>query len=268
MDLQVLVSKKGTRVVTASNLHRVLGLPDHHFSTNLRKWLLDVYEFKDGIRKPEKMRDFAQRNAQAPVLKDYYLTLELAKLITLNSRSKSKKKYARWLYALEDGAGEDERLSHEQVMAMLQITRAMGMLSCQTACERRHLDIYTQRNGGKATNWWKHRSGILGYSPAQLRKQLGKRGEEAGKKSLRKLLFRVDKYETIRMGIIDLFMAMGKSEHYARRLGDLAKSMARALNLEIYDDREEANIFAPRVDPVLVQQVKSLEPKGVLSRLW
>ncbi len=60
MELQVLVSKKGTKVVTATNLHQILQLADHHYAANVKKWLSDVYEFSDGIRKPIAMRDFAK----------------------------------------------------------------------------------------------------------------------------------------------------------------------------------------------------------------
>ena len=35
------------------------------------------------------------------------------------------------------------------------------------------------------------------------------------------MLMQVDKYEMIRTGVIDLFIAMGKTERYARNLGDL-----------------------------------------------
>ncbi len=269
MELQVLVSKKGTRVVTASNLHRALELPDHHFARNARKWLHDIYEFKDGIRRPEKMRDFADRKGAGTALqRDFYLTLELAKLITLSSRSKQKQKYAKWLYALEDQSGEDYRLKPEQVTAMLQLTQAMALVSCQKACERRHLEVYAERNGGSASNWWKHRASVLGYSPEQVQAQADKLGKTHPKRPLRKLLMKLDKYETIRMGIIDLFMAMGKSEHYARQLGDLAKNMAHLLNVDVFDDREDSSIFAPRVDPNLIRQLMEPQPQGALNHLW
>ena len=47
-DLQILVSKKGTKVVTATSLYMALQLPDQHYAANIKKWLTDVYEFKDG----------------------------------------------------------------------------------------------------------------------------------------------------------------------------------------------------------------------------
>lgn len=101
-DLQILISKKGTRVVTAANLYSVLQLPSKHYVSDFNKWLDDIYEFRDGIRKPVVLRDYAKRPMKDPhVVEDYYLSVELAKLITLASKSKYKRKYAQWLRAHE-----------------------------------------------------------------------------------------------------------------------------------------------------------------------
>ena len=114
MELQVLVSKKGTKVVTATNLHQVLQLADHHYAANVKKWLTDIYEFKDDIRKPIAMRDFAKRQLRDNhVLKDYYISVELAKLITLSSKSKVKQKYAKWLYLQEDKVEDADLISKD-----------------------------------------------------------------------------------------------------------------------------------------------------------
>ena len=173
MELEVLTSKKGTRVVTATNLHMVLQLTNHHYAQNVKRWLSDIYQFHDGIRKPEHLKDYATRKVKdAPVLKDYYLSVELAKLITLNSNSKFKQKYARQLLSLEEKVSNAELLTKKQVLQVLELTKAMGLVSCQEACERRHLQTYEGRNNGQATNWWKHRSSILGYSADKLRDRL------------------------------------------------------------------------------------------------
>lgn len=97
MELEIMQSKKGTKVVTASNLHVALGLSNHNYGVNLRRWLRDAYEFVDGIRRPEELRDFGRRSKLNQPVDDYYLTLELAKLITLRTNSKEKMKFARYL---------------------------------------------------------------------------------------------------------------------------------------------------------------------------
>lgn len=100
MELEVFKSKRGTQVVTASNLYQVLDLPPQHYSKSVRKWVRDIYEFRDGIRRPIGLRDFAKRPRPGEAVEDYFLTLEMAKLITLHSNSKNKMKFARLLDAL------------------------------------------------------------------------------------------------------------------------------------------------------------------------
>jgi hypothetical protein len=97
MQLEVLESKKGTKVVTATNLHAALKLPVRQYGAQVRRWLRDAYELSDGIRRPQPYRDFAKRPRPGEPIEDFYLTLELAKSITLRSNSKDKLKFARLL---------------------------------------------------------------------------------------------------------------------------------------------------------------------------
>ena len=268
MELQVLVSKKGTKVVRATELYQVLELPAIQYSRNLRKWLNDVYEFRDGIRKPVKMQDYANRPSGDPLIDDYYFSIEMAKLITLNSQSKVKQKYARYLFSLEDKVENAELLSKEQVVAVLELAKAMGLVSCQTASQQRHLETYEQRNGGNAANWWQFRSRLLGYSADDLREKTERSGKPAKGKSQRQLLLALDKYEMVRSGVIDLFMGMGKSERFAKNLGDLAKIFARELRIEIFDDRPgTAPSFLPDVNRAVVQEIQGKHDAGVLA-MW
>lgn len=268
MALQVYISKKGTKVVTATQLHQALQLPDHHYAANVKHWLTDVYEFKDGIRKPLKMQDFAKRQLREnSIVKDYYLSVELAKLITLNSRSKVKQKYAKYLFSLEEQVDNGELLTKEQVLNVLELAKAMGMISCQEAAEKSHLRLYEARNGGSGSNWWKHRAEVMGYSVEKLRRKLQHMGKNVRGKTQRQMLMQVDKYEMIRTGVIDLFMAMGKGERYARNLGDLAKAFAKELKVEIFDDRRETSLFTPHANDQLINELKAFEHNGRLS-VW
>ena len=101
MDIQILISKKGTPVVIASQLHRALGLKDEQFPSHCKKWLSDFYQFEDDIRKPSKMKDYAERKIKGSIICDYYLGVELAKLISLHVPSKHKKKVAFFLNAFQ-----------------------------------------------------------------------------------------------------------------------------------------------------------------------
>lgn len=263
MDLQVLTSSKGTKVVTASNLHAVLQLADHHYSMNIRKWLDEIYQFRDGIRKPVKMRDYAPRKFKDnPIFKDFYLSVEVAKLITLSSKSKVKQKYARYLLEVEREEEGTDQLTKEQIETVLDLTKAMSMMSCQEASEKRHLQIYERRNGGSAANWWKYRASILGYSPEKLKRELEKIGKEIKGKTQRQMLLQIDRAELIRTGIIDLFLGMGKSLEYAKLMGDLAKKFANELNIEVVDDKKGGNLFASHSPkPEIVRQLRNVQQR-------
>lgn len=269
MEIQVLISKKGTKVVTATHLHQILQLPHQHYPVDVRKWIKDVYSFQDGIRRPVAMKDYGTRKwKDNPIVEDYYLTIELAKHIALHSRSRVKMAVARQLSGYEDVMEHDSLLSKEQVLAVLDLTKAMGLVSCQEACERRHLETYEERNGGRATDWWQHRSEVLGYSVDALRERLRLSGIKVAGKNRKQLLMHLDKYEIVRTAVIDLFMAMGKKESYARMLGDLAKVFAKEMNVEIFDDREDlpALALAPDVNATVVQEVKAGQRGAVLGQ--
>lgn len=117
MQLEVFESKQGTKVVTATNLHMALGLTAHHYSANVRKWLRDAYEFGDAIRRPVALQDYAKRPRPGEPVEDFFLTLELAKLITLRTNSKAKLKFARLLDALLQAGGEQMELFHNHKAA-------------------------------------------------------------------------------------------------------------------------------------------------------
>ncbi len=272
MDLQILVSKKGTKVVKSSNLYLVLDLPHKHYQSTVKKWLQDVYEFNDGIRKPVGMKDYAVRQKQASndrekLVDDYYFSIEFAKLVALNSNSKLKQKYATFLFNLEDKKEENNLLNIDQVIAVLELSKVMGLVSCQASAEQKHLETYEGRNNGSAANWWNFRSKVMGYSTEQLKDNLQKMGKSATGKSQRQMLMKLDKYEMVRTGVIDLFMAMGKTEEYAKNLGRLAKAFAKELNVEIFDDRNAPLAFTPPLNDELAEEVKHLK-KGKYLQLW
>lgn len=260
MALQVYTSNQGTRVVAATELHQALQLTDHHYATNVKRWLQEVYQFKDGIRKPEKLKDYGSRKLKDgnSLIKDYYLTLDLAKGIVLASKSKVKFKYAKWLSNLDDTEEHPELVSKDQVVHVLELTKAMSMLSYQQAAEKKHLKLYEQRNNGQSKNWWKYRAQLLGYSSERLRRRLIALGKETRGKTQLQMLLQLDPHETIRTAVIDHFMALGKSAAFARGLGDLAKAFAKELQLEIADDRQQATLFAANVNRELLQELKAV----------
>lgn len=253
MELQILISKKGTKVVTATSLYTALQLPEQHYGTTVKKWLNDIYEFVDDIRNPKRNKDFAEKKiAAAPAIKDYYISIELAKMITLRSKSKLKLKFARWLNGVQDKVEvQEDALTKEQTETVLELTKVMGRFSCQQSAQQQHQQMYLA-NGGTDANWWTYRARILGYSSDSLRTDAMDLGKSYKGKSQRQLLMSVDKYELIRSAVIDLFMSMGKTIQQAKQLGDLAKLFAIEMNVEVYDDRKGNSLFASTVNKDLL----------------
>ena len=110
--IQVLISKVGTKVVTATNLHAALELPAYKFNSNIERWVKDIYQFNDSLRKPIEFKDFAKRNLRYAKGQDFYLTLELAKMIALNSESKLKASVAKFLLSFDDSLALQESVAN------------------------------------------------------------------------------------------------------------------------------------------------------------
>lgn len=265
MELQILVSKKGTHVITASNLYDALQLPPHKYNSNIAKWLSDFYAFSNDIRQPGILTDYAPRNLKLSKRKDFYLSLEFAKLIALNSDSKVKQEYARYLKRAEDRRKEDGKFSKEQIVTVLELTKAMGLISCQKSVEKEHLKKYEQKTG-YPHKWWEYRAQLLGYSTSELQAKMNEVGKNYKGKNLLQMLVYLDKYEIIRMAVIDLFLALGKSTSYSKDMGDLAKVFAKEMKIEIFDDRDSGINFIPKdVNPQLVEEVKTLNTTNLLK---
>jgi hypothetical protein len=213
------------------------------------------------------LKDFSKRNLKLSKRKDFYLSIEFAKLITLNSDSSAKKQYAKWLTSLEEKEDTVEAFSKDQIVAVLELTKAMGLISCQKSVEQRHLQAY-EKTYGKPYRWWEYRANLLGYSVEELKSKMEVVGKSYKGKNILQMLMTVDRYEIIRMAVIDLFLALDKPINYAKRMGDLAKFFATEMKVEIWDDRKSTiNFMTHKVNPQLVQEVKTLG-KGKNLPMW
>ncbi|MBB4078356.1 hypothetical protein GGR28_000969 [Lewinella aquimaris] len=258
MDLTIRVSKKGTRVVKASELHRALGLADHHYQANVRVWIKDVYQFADGIRKPVGMQDYARStNTKTDVVHEYYFNLELARLVALATKSKVKQAIATKLSKEEQVYPEHVQLTAEQTMELLEQTKAMTRFSCQAAAEERHLKQYTRRTGS-ADYWNRYRvDNVVKITVDELRAKLRDRNIPFNRNHrVRELLMRFDPVECIRVGIVDHYAAQGYSIPYALELGKLARELANTMRLEVTDDRQGEGLFTTPADVELIRQLQ------------
>ena len=251
MDIQILISKKGTPVVIASQLHRALGLKDEQFPNHCKKWLADLYQFEDDIRKPSKMKDFAERKIKDSIISDYYFGVEFAKLVSLNVNSKQKKKVSFFLNAFQKKHQIKNELTTEQVKLAFELATSMCSMKAQLDAEFKFKNAFLESQSGTEKEWHAIRNDILGYNKYDLQDQLMSTGRMPGKKSSRELLLLLNKYELIRIGVIDLLKSMNKSDLFAAKMGNLAKYFAEKQELAINYDLE-ANVlpFKPNTQEV------------------
>jgi hypothetical protein len=168
---------------------------------------------------------------------------------------------------MEDKEEGADLLTIDQALAVLELAKVMGLVSCQVAAEQKHMELYESRNSNSAANWWRFRSGVMGYSTELLKKKMKEVGKSPAGKSQRQMLMRIDKYEMVRTAVIDLFMGMGKSAQYAKKIGSMAKVFAKELDVEIFDDRDVQLPFSSQLNTELASEVKQSK-KGRYLQLW
>lgn len=259
MNLPILTSKKGTRVIKSSQLHRELGLNDSHYQANVKYWLSDVYQFHDGIRKPAAMTDFARAKGSADgLVREYYFSLELARLITLASKSKLKQAVANKLAREEEAFPQTVKLDASALLSLLEQTKAMTRVSCQLAAEQRHRAAY-QRINGSMSYWNHYRAELIGHRKEDIFLQLIEQGSSVSKRAtLRDLLLRQDGTELIRIGLIDLYVAQGHPLPYAQQIGRIGKRLAEQMQLEVTDDSQGEMLFATPVDAATLAGIRGV----------
>lgn len=231
MKPEFLVSKKGTVVITASQLWELMGGKEDRFESAISQWLSDVYEFDEVIRKPLRNTDYGLRKLGEEVsqaVDDYYLTLSLAKQIVLRSNLKNKLEIAKRIKAKEVNSGLRKNFTSEEIVEIVHLCRAMTDESFQLKSEERHFDLFKNRKGN-AAYWWRYRAEILGISIGRMKKWMERRGIVVNGKSSREIIKSYDGYELIRIGVIDYLIAQGKHWQYARQAGELAKLFTKEL---------------------------------------
>lgn len=164
----------------------------------------------------------------------YYFSIDAAKEVALLERNEKGKELRRWLIGLSKAHEEGLAFRAEQIEALMDITKAVTLVSIQEKVEKRHFEIYNDKY-----SWHKYRANLLGYSTATLieaMKQVNKKH-----KSIRRSLMLLDAHELIRTAVIDLMLALGKSEDYAKNVGNLCKSISEKANYGniIWDDTKD-----------------------------
>jgi len=144
---------------------------------------------------------------------------------------------------------------NDQILALMDLSKAVTLISIQETVERKHFNIYNN-----PTTWYERRAALLGYSKDTLIEAMC----QVNKKyhSMRSALMQLDSSELIRTGVIDLMKCLGKTDEYAISVGNLCKDMAQRANFSniIWDDTKENPL---KLNESSINERKSLLDKSI-----
>ena len=223
-----LINKDNMLLTSAKDVYDELGIK-YKFATWIKLNLGKAYleEDKDFVRQIE------QSTGGRP-LENYLLTRDSVLSIIIMSGGQNARSLRKKVIELYNQHDTGKAFTSEQFIALMDLSRAMTLVSIQKDVEKRHFALYNDRY-----TWYKYRAALLGYSTKDLIEAMRKVNKKHH--STRASLIQLDSSELIRTGIIDLMMALGKTEQYAINVGNLCKEFAQKAKLGniIWDDTQE-----------------------------
>jgi phage anti-repressor protein len=245
-----LIKTKEENLISARDIFIDLGIK-RDFS-NWIKYSLDKAMLEEG-------KDFttilAKSTGGRPSI-EYYLKRDAAISIAIVSGGKNAKKVRDEIIRIFQLAETGLLLSKEQIMFLLELIPVMGLFSIQDDVEKKHFVLHNNKY-----DWWQYRANVIGYGTDQLKMEVEKLNHKY--RTQKQALMIVDKYELIRIGIIDLFIALGKSVEYASNIADICKDMAKGMKTTLWDDTPTKNSipFDLRVNKSLANSIKENQLK-------
>jgi len=227
MELQ---EKNGKMYVSAMDLYKLLGI-----KRKFSEWIKSA--INNAMLGDDDFFTCTRKSTGGRRPKDYMLTKEASISVAVVSRSKNAKYIRDQIIKLYQQHDLGKAFSDEQWLALVDITKSMVLVSIQDKVAKEHYKLY----GNKYT-WWKYRANLLGYSTDDMKMAMAKVNKKH--KGRRQSLMKLDAHELIRIGAIDLFKALGKSDEYAKNIGENCKKMSQKINFftDFFDDTKEDKI--------------------------
>lgn len=220
-----LVKKENQLLVSARDLHTQLGIKRKF--TNWIEYSIERAELEED----KDFITFLLQSTGGRPSKEYQLTKDAALSVIMMSGGKLANSLRKTVIDLYNQHDTGLAFSSTQIMALMELSKAMTLISIQRDVERKHYALFSPT--GK---WAERRAGILGYSKETMIEAM--KAVNKKYKSIRASLLHLDAAELIRMGVIDFMIIMGKTEEYATNVGNLCKTMAKEMELDtiIWDD--------------------------------
>lgn len=147
------------RYCSSKDLHQVLQLNPTNYARDVKKWLTHEYLFqnkKELITPVEKYDYVLVNDSHSSYVKnavnqpfrvitkdgnfasEFMLRLELVKLITLDTRSKIKKKFVQWLLSLEEKVENHELVTPDLICGLLELAHLCTYMDNQMQYYKDH----------------------------------------------------------------------------------------------------------------------------------
>lgn len=270
MNLKIYYSENlKTDVTTTLNLHNALELSKSNYSRSLKIWLSDVYGFNGEIRVPKQGLDYSsymtsENTGQGNFAKDYEITIELAKLITLNSRSLVKQRYAQWLLELERKLNNLELLTIEQAIFIQKLIELFRYISNQKLILKEHSKKYVSERINKGKNehelysfFHNWRNSTLDISPNEVNDRIkqfcidNQKSISLSSKNVSKFdkIFTMDNYETLKHAVWDYLQTKNRPD-VALKVAEMTYQIAKNSEVELFTNNEN-NLFQRKTNPNL-----------------
>lgn len=233
-----IIKKENRNLVSARELYSELGIK-RDYST----WIKQSIERAD----LEEGKDFTSYKGKStggrPTI-DYLLVRDAALSVIMMSGGKFASKLRKKVIELYNQHDTGLAFNANQIEALMDLSKAMTLVSIQKEVERKHFAIYNDK-----FTWYQYRAALLGYDTNDVIQAMRKVNKKHH--SMRRSLIQLDANELIRIGVIDFMVAMGKTKEYSTNVGNLCKTIASKMQLGniIWDDTKD--------NPLKINQIEN-----------
>lgn len=222
----IMIEVNENGFVSARHLHEVLK-PKRDYST----WIKEMLSFglEEGVdfnfHNYVEVRKEGNRDIKR-TFKDLLFTIDTAKETAMVSKTKNSREVRKYLISLSNKKDTGLLLSHEEILKLTNVVKAAFIKEFRDVAREKHIDTYlpVEPKGYDYANANTQRNKVCGINRKALEQRLAKLNINPS--TIEKGLLKVDKYELIRISIIDSMMHFGRSKEYAVNVGDFAKRLA------------------------------------------
>lgn len=200
-------------------------------------WIKRMFDY--GFEEQKDYKAITQKKVTAQgnetSYNDYLLTLDTAKEIAMIQRTPQGKEIREYLVSLSNKKDDGELLTHPELISLIEIMRASGIADFRSIAKSKHIEKYIPENpkGKDYAIANIQRNTICGIDKKEIEIKLAQIGKKF--KTIEKGIIQVDKYDLIRIAVIDVMLHFGKSETYAKNVANLAKTLAQTDKSIVFD---------------------------------